>query len=290
MNTKNKRGFTLIELLVVIAIIAILAAILFPVFAQVREKAREISCLSNMKQIATGVQMYVQDYDERLFDRIGKSSTAVTTTRSGAWINSTTNPIAYDQAQWWNELMPYEKSVGVYKCPSDANPPLSADAQGNLTIPRSFVASDTAEDLTLAQIDDPTETIVITEKWSFVDNGVGTTGTKANSETWMEPFDGDECQAGSDVNTGPACLAPEAGYPTGMVKMASRHQGGMNSAFFDGHAKWLTPTTIWQSSELTGCELIHNYPSTQPGSEVCDQTIAGCSAPVTRNICNNFYH
>jgi len=62
----RKRGFTLIELLVVIAIIAILAAILFPVFAQAREKARAISCLSNCKQMGTAVLMYAQDYDESI--------------------------------------------------------------------------------------------------------------------------------------------------------------------------------------------------------------------------------
>src|SRR5437762_2167194 len=61
----GKRGFTLIELLVVIAIIAILAAILFPVFARAREKARQTSCLSNLKQIDIGFLMYVQDYDEQ---------------------------------------------------------------------------------------------------------------------------------------------------------------------------------------------------------------------------------
>jgi len=67
-----RSGFTLIELLVVIAIIAILAAILFPVFAQAREKARSISCLSNEKQMGTATQMYVQDYDEHLFFRATK--------------------------------------------------------------------------------------------------------------------------------------------------------------------------------------------------------------------------
>ena len=61
---KRRSGFTLIELLVVIAIIAILAAILFPVFAQAREKARQISCVSNEKQLALGIIQYVQDYDE----------------------------------------------------------------------------------------------------------------------------------------------------------------------------------------------------------------------------------
>ena len=63
------QGFTLIELLVVIAIIAILAAILFPVFAQAREKARAIACMSNMKQIGLAIQMYIQDNDERIFYR-----------------------------------------------------------------------------------------------------------------------------------------------------------------------------------------------------------------------------
>src|SRR5437016_5406048 len=65
-SQKARRGFTLIELLVVIAIIAILAAILFPVFAQARERARMSACLSNMRQIGTGMMMYAQDYDETL--------------------------------------------------------------------------------------------------------------------------------------------------------------------------------------------------------------------------------
>src|SRR5262245_10999419 len=68
---RRRHGFTLIELLVVIAIIAILAAILFPVFAQAREKARQASCLSNMKQISLGWQMYMQDYDETWIFRVG---------------------------------------------------------------------------------------------------------------------------------------------------------------------------------------------------------------------------
>ena len=73
-----------------------------------------------------------------------------------------------------------------------------------------------------------------------------------------------------------------------MVKMANWHNGGMNNAFFDGHAKWLRPADIWQSADLTGCTLIHEYPSTQPNSEVCDQSYAACTAPVSRNLCNTF--
>ena len=83
-NTEHRTpntGFTLIELLVVIAIIAILAAILFPVFAQAREKARAISCLSNEKQIGTGTLMYVQDYDEQLFFRANSPGKATLSRR-----------------------------------------------------------------------------------------------------------------------------------------------------------------------------------------------------------------
>jgi len=74
----NRKAFTLIELLVVIAIIAILAAILFPVFSQAREKARGATCLSNLKQIGLGVMMYVQDYDETFpMSQYGGGSTGV---------------------------------------------------------------------------------------------------------------------------------------------------------------------------------------------------------------------
>jgi prepilin-type N-terminal cleavage/methylation domain-containing protein/prepilin-type processing-associated H-X9-DG protein len=105
MNTKKHRSaFTLIELLVVIAIIAILAAILFPVFAQAREKARQASCLSNMKQMGLAYQMYCQDYDE-----------TGPTIHGGNWIPNT------DRVAEFLELYPYIKNIGVWTCP-DATP------------------------------------------------------------------------------------------------------------------------------------------------------------------------
>jgi prepilin-type N-terminal cleavage/methylation domain-containing protein/prepilin-type processing-associated H-X9-DG protein len=104
----SRRAFTLIELLVVIAIIAILAAILFPVFANAREKARETVCISNLKQIGTGVRMYVQDYDET-FPIFHAYNTAVS---GGA-------PGTAGHKGVEDEIMPYLKNKGVFKCPDD---------------------------------------------------------------------------------------------------------------------------------------------------------------------------
>ncbi len=106
MTKTTARGFTLIELLVVIAIIAILAAILFPVFAQAREKARQTSCLSNMKQIGLGIMQYVQDYDETY-------STAY------YYKDDMGQPGGY--FHWSALIMPYTKNEGIFVCPSDAD-------------------------------------------------------------------------------------------------------------------------------------------------------------------------
>jgi prepilin-type N-terminal cleavage/methylation domain-containing protein/prepilin-type processing-associated H-X9-DG protein len=101
-----KRGFTLIELLVVIAIIAILAAILFPVFAQAREKARQTSCLNNQKQWAIAWQMYVQDYDENIPPYALRRT-------SPPW------PSAGWGERWYVLIEPYVKNIQIGTCPSD---------------------------------------------------------------------------------------------------------------------------------------------------------------------------
>jgi prepilin-type N-terminal cleavage/methylation domain-containing protein len=103
-----RRGFTLIELLVVIAIIAILAAILFPVFARAREKARQTSCLSNVKQIGLALSMYVQDYDESFPHRAAPSGGTVT------YPNGSTSGTMY----WYMAIYPYINNVQIFSCPS----------------------------------------------------------------------------------------------------------------------------------------------------------------------------
>ncbi len=111
-----RRGFTLIELLVVIAIIAILAAILFPVFAQARAKARQTGCLSNMKQLGMGVQMYAQDWDEHmLYARSFGRMWSLVEKRS--WGNGK-NGERTDNVEMPDLLAPYTKNVDVFFCPS----------------------------------------------------------------------------------------------------------------------------------------------------------------------------
>ena len=228
----NRRysAFTLIELLVVIAIIAILAAILFPVFAQAREKARQTSCLSNMKQVGTSLQMYVQDYDEQIFFRNG-------TSRTGAPKGTPT--YAYS---WYNLLMPYIKNNNVLTCPSDANPAPGVDMNGNTTLLRSYIAVSIAESLGLAAVPLPAATIVVTEKW----DKDYTSNPGLRTDSWIEPFNGDFTTDKTDSKR--------------MFTAGNRHAGFLNATFFDGHAKAQNMGQIQKSEGLTGCRLLYANP------------------------------
>jgi len=139
---RQRRGFTLIELLVVIAIIAILAAILLPVFARARENARKANCQNNLKQIAQATLQYTQDYDEQfcLFDH--------------------RNPTTY----WRATISPYIKSTAVFKCPSD--PDDAKDANG---YPQSYCCNESifkwggsspVTTLNMAQLQKPADTLM----------------------------------------------------------------------------------------------------------------------------------
>jgi prepilin-type N-terminal cleavage/methylation domain-containing protein/prepilin-type processing-associated H-X9-DG protein len=124
---RRKQGFTLIELLVVIAIIAILAAILFPVFAQAREKARQASCLSNCKQWGTAFMMYVQDYDETYPLAFGWEPSLGWAYTYNHAVPPDWRPVVDARAKispfhWSNSVQPYLKNFGVYACPS--GPPM----------------------------------------------------------------------------------------------------------------------------------------------------------------------
>jgi prepilin-type N-terminal cleavage/methylation domain-containing protein/prepilin-type processing-associated H-X9-DG protein len=116
-----RKGFTLIELLVVIAIIAILAAILFPVFAQAREKARQTGCLSNVKQIGLGIQMYVQDFDEYVPRNAFADPPRVA---EGDHFTNCSSP------RWMDVIQPYIKNTQLHNCPSDPFAPISGTLPG----------------------------------------------------------------------------------------------------------------------------------------------------------------
>lgn len=139
------RGFTLIELLVVIAIIAILAAILFPVFARARESARASSCRSNLKQLGTGFMMYIQDNDEKL-PRI--------------WTGN--NDIRTGIVNWGSAIFPYVKNRQVYGCPSDTNNSVIG-YNGN-----NFI--DAGEGMKIAVMEASADCVVLMDGWTQTGN------------------------------------------------------------------------------------------------------------------------
>jgi prepilin-type N-terminal cleavage/methylation domain-containing protein/prepilin-type processing-associated H-X9-DG protein len=221
---RQKPGFTLIELLVVIAIIAILAAILFPVFAQAREKARQTTCLSNEKQLGLALAMYVQDYDEILpHSQIFASATG----KPGGPIVS------------FHQLMfAYTRNGDFHKCPSDPKPQTPWGQTGSF--PVSYITNYAVlapwdfHPVALASLGEPADTIAVTE----VDR-------PKNGENWS----GTHGYMGDRAMTPEEALDPKV-HLRGRVA-ADRHNGGCNYIFVDGHAKWhrlaatVQPKFLW---------------------------------------------
>jgi prepilin-type N-terminal cleavage/methylation domain-containing protein/prepilin-type processing-associated H-X9-DG protein len=154
------RAFTLIELLVVIAIIAILAAILFPVFAQAREKARSITCLSNVRQIGLGCAMYTQDFDERFVPTWGSDAPWLVLLEPYMKIG--------EQSATWNQ------NKGMAHCPSDTQTVISTSYTANALIFPAFDYGQAPRSLghALADIDMPASVVAATDGIHRYDNGV----------------------------------------------------------------------------------------------------------------------
>ncbi len=200
----SKKGFTLIELLVVIAIIAILAAILFPVFAKAREKARQATCLSNLKQIGLALNMYMSDYDQTC---PYQGSPDV-----GPW-----NDASYG-LNWAYELQPYIKNLGVYSCPS-AGTPYGTGFGTNLNCYAAngeILLSSSGGAVTEGSMTKPADTI------AFRCIGSQTNDSPLRPYWWK----------GSVYSSS---------YYWDYV---FAHSNGENLAFCDGHAKWMSSGAI----------------------------------------------
>ena len=250
----SKRAFTLIELLVVIAIIAILAAILFPVFAQARDKARSAACMSNEKQLGLGIQQYVQDYDE-------------------CYPMGTLVYYGTPGRGWAGQIYPYVKSVGSFICPSDAtgNPKTGwsyginvnlagyGQTQGaKYTVTDGGTGSQVSQYICqLSMLSAPTKTVALFEITESVIAG------KTINHT-LAPFDGDSGSTGSiglegngpmyndyqfydtgvlrnDTNgSGGAVVVPNHHH----INSFGRHLGGSNYVMADGHAKFFLPSQV----------------------------------------------
>jgi prepilin-type N-terminal cleavage/methylation domain-containing protein/prepilin-type processing-associated H-X9-DG protein len=203
------QGFTLIELLVVIAIIAILAAILFPVFAQAREKARQNSCLSNMKQMALAVHMYAQDYDEvmtpyndQVFD-FANPDPATRKKADGPW-----------RTNYLWALIPYLKNQTIQTCPS-----ATVQETGQDTTPQSrttFLGNGTIMGQSLAAVSKPSEMVYLQEY------------RRLTRVAWLRP------QCGTNNKCSLWCWYGEKDTPG----YANVHMQGANFVYVDGHAKY----------------------------------------------------
>ena len=254
---RKSSGFTLIELLVVIAIIAILAAILFPVFQKVRENARRTACLSNEKQIGLGILQYNQDYDEKYIagaNRYGRGS------------------------GWAGQLYPYVKSTGVFRCPDDSSSlpgtPVSYALNAQFS-PYNYddlnLRGKGANPISLAQINSPAKTVLIYEITNSGYYNITIT-TGADPGGWDADVDpgayggspagygtgatvGYPEMAGFNTPFGSANDGTKVQYATGILRNSAgnidnnftstaRHSDGANYTMADGHAKWFRSSAV----------------------------------------------
>jgi prepilin-type N-terminal cleavage/methylation domain-containing protein/prepilin-type processing-associated H-X9-DG protein len=255
----NRKGFTLIELLVVIAIIAILSAILFPVFASAREKARQMSCISNEKQLGIAFSQYTQDFDERY--PVGINGSA--------------------GLGWGHEIYPYVKSSQVFTCPDDTTQP-SPDGHAisygyNRNLANSSWINNFEYTNNMAALTSPSRTVCLFEVVGYTSSVDGSTGTD-----WSPAACGPDGGGDGGMN-GPT--NGSAHYATGFMGTPSRTSGSDNNTYGP-----LAPPRHTQGSDFLFCDshvvysigtLISSGPSAYTSTSVQNGSQAAGTADTT---------
>ncbi|MBC8134598.1 MAG: prepilin-type N-terminal cleavage/methylation domain-containing protein [Fibrella sp.] len=255
----NKRAFTLIELLVVIAIIAILAAILFPVFAQAREKARQASCTSNMKQVTMASLMYVQDYDETW--PLTRGMTDGANSNYGNMWNALpylTTESAVTRSLYANALASYMKNWQVWSCPSSEELNLFGEPEADLgTVRFSYSLNGYLNAAPNSLPEVPADTVAYTE--------VGKNAVRR----YFAPFP-------LPTQLGDGDMVPYQWTQSAWLMDVFAHQQdqtwwvhgqGTNYSYLDGHVKWVrnaSARSVYGGHDARG--FVNVGPQTQGGS------------------------
>ncbi|HEY3329087.1 MAG TPA: DUF1559 domain-containing protein [Capsulimonadaceae bacterium] len=268
MTGHNRKGFTLIELLVVIAIIAILAAILFPVFAKAREQARKTSCGSNMKQLGIAFAQYAQDYDECY----------------------ATGNYASSGKGWAQQLYPYVKSVGAYQCADDAN---SGETFFNYQYYRlsygynealtKLLSSGGSAVPNLSKLTSSPQTVTLYEV-AYSCATIAAPNVEKDDCTGFGSFS-DVSGFGKDAAGNNKNCTPDTGYLGGVfssaystwwapVSATGRHTDGANYLLCDGHVKWLKGEKVspgacaWDQNDAQAAHVYAGNVPTAAGTAV----------------------
>lgn len=227
-NRRPARGFTLVELLTVIGIIALLTAILFPVFARVRENARRTACQNNLRNVGMAMAQYIQDYDDGML--------------SGGYYNAEPSPTGWGVGWWyWYDLIqPYVKNTQILRCPSGvqyyADPPVMGHYGVNGDVIQNILWG---PPLKATKLVAPSVTYMVFDAGQYEPHSMYCVNPGGPNGTMYIPGSEDAGMPQVDP-TGPNQIwgALMNDYKHG------RHFGGANVLFCDGHVKWLSTATI----------------------------------------------